>query len=107
MKHNWDLLRRQALIVLVVLAVSVAIVLEGISYAAGVLYNRTFEGQPSSPQAWQPTDWDVSIHSRDHQYWYALEPMHAHHGTDCAGFPATHEINSYTDAVFNCNNHIM
>ena len=33
--------------------------------------------------------------------------MQAQHGTNCAGPPATHEVHSYADAVFICNNHIM
>ncbi len=70
-------------------------------------YIETFDGSPDSPQPWQPTNWDVSVHSRDVDTWDALESMEARHGADCGAPPATHPISSYKDAVFQCRNHMM
>lgn len=66
-----------------------------------------FTGRPSSPQPYNPTTWDVLVHSRDRETWTQLEPMAAHHGADCSGPPNTHQISGYNQAVFTCNDHIM
>jgi hypothetical protein len=66
-----------------------------------------FDGAPSSPQPYNPSTWDVLVHSRDASTWKQLEPMAAHHGSNCAGAPASHQISQYADAVFLCNNHVM
>lgn len=70
-------------------------------------YLQTFDGDPSSPQAYRPADWDVTVHSRNNDTWYNLEPMNALHGSDCAGPPATHGNTSYEGSVFQCRNHMM
>ncbi|WP_255603941.1 hypothetical protein [Oscillochloris sp. ZM17-4] len=67
----------------------------------------TFDGDPASPQAWDEPGWEVTVHSRDGETWYQLEPMEAMHGTDCGAPPATHTIRSYQDTVFSCRNHMM
>ena len=66
-----------------------------------------FDGTPTSPQPYNPSSWDVVVHSRDMPTWKQLLPMAAHHGADCAGAPASHQITNYQDAVFLCNGHIM
>lgn len=74
---------------------------------------ETFDGSPSTPQPWHPADWDVQVHSRNPDTWTNLEPMTgtdaAHHGTDCAAPPATHDEPgmAYADAVFQCHDHVM
>jgi hypothetical protein len=62
-----------------------------------------------APGAPLPVGLDVQVHSRDANTWAdtAMESMQAQHGTNCAGPPATHEVHTYADAVFTCNNHIM
>src|SRR5829696_1968908 len=98
-RSNW----RRACIALVAALTALSAV-----YAAGSQENvRTFPGRPAAPAAWQPADWDVTVHSRDSGTWYTLEAMDAHHGSDCGAAPATHRIASYADAVFQCNDHIM
>jgi hypothetical protein len=67
----------------------------------------TFDGEPTSPQPWNPANWDVTIHSRDVETWYELESMEAAHGADCGAPPATHTITRYEDTVFTCRNHMM
>lgn len=67
----------------------------------------TFDGSPGSPRPYNPTNWDVLVHSRDYNTWKQLEPMAAHHGSDCGAAPATHQISAYPDAVFQCNDHLM
>jgi hypothetical protein len=73
----------------------------------GQTFLETFDGQPESPDAWLPDDWDVTIHSRNRDTHYALEPMDAMHGPDCSAPPATHRITRYEDAVFQCRDHLM
>lgn len=68
---------------------------------------ETFDGDPTSPQAWNPTDWDITIHSPNRDTWYAMNEMPAAHGSDCAPPPATHTVSAYADAVFICKNHMM
>jgi hypothetical protein len=79
----------------------------GPTSSSGRLFVETFDGTPTSPQPWAPSRWDVQVHSRDMETWDELEPMQAHHGTDCAGPPATHPVSSYDDAVFLCRDHMM
>jgi hypothetical protein len=67
----------------------------------------TFDGKPSAPLQFDPPTWDVQVHSRNVNTWKHLEPMQAHHGTNCAGFPATHQVSEYNQAVFQCNEHVM
>lgn len=67
-----------------------------------------FPGSPASPAAYSDPHLDVAVHSRNQDTWYSLEGMTAQHGADCSAPPATHvEIGSYSDAVFQCANHLM
>ena len=79
----------------------------GIAGAGAPSYASAFRGQPAAPAAWRPADWDVTVHSRDRETWAALEPMHAHHGSDCGAPPTTHAISGYDEAVFMCRDHVM
>ena len=72
-----------------------------------ITYNETFDGDPAQPLPWTPTNWDITVHSRDINTWDTLEPMKAGHGIDCAPSPASHLISQYQDAVFLCKNHVM
>lgn len=72
-----------------------------------VTYLETHDGDPTSPTPWIPSDWDITVHSRDEDTWFNLQGMDAAHGADCAGPPNTHPISAYQDTVFNCRNHIM
>jgi hypothetical protein len=66
-----------------------------------------FDGTPTTPQPYNPSTWDILVHSRDRETWKQLEPMAAHHGADCSGPPNTHQVSGYDQAVFLCNGHIM
>ncbi len=68
---------------------------------------ETFDGRPDHPQPWHPDNWDVTIHSRDRETFYNLEPMDAGHSAHCGAPPAMHHVDSYEDAVFQCNDHVM
>jgi len=70
-------------------------------------FEATFDGTPSSPEPWQPSNWDVTVHSRDRGPESALDPMAAHHGSNCGAPTATHTVDSYAGAVFICRNHLM
>ena len=71
------------------------------------VFLETFDGTPSSPTPWKSLDWDITVHSRDEPFIYALKPMNAQHGPNCEGPPVTHNISAYEDAVFSCKNHTM
>lgn len=70
-------------------------------------FQESFDGQPTSPQPWNPLNWDVTVHSRDVDTWNQLETMAAMHGPDCAPPPATHQMSAYEDAAFQCRDHMM
>lgn len=54
------------------------------------------------------SDWDIAIHSRAPNTWYALDSMEAQHGMNCAGPPATHQLHGeHAAAVFLCRDHLM
>lgn len=72
-----------------------------------VAFLETFDGEPSEPTPWNPTYWDVTVHSRDIGTWFTLQSMDAMHSSACEGPPLTHPINQYEDAVFSCRNHMM
>ncbi|MCC6179596.1 MAG: hypothetical protein IT305_30160 [Chloroflexi bacterium] len=74
---------------------------------AGTAWSDSFDGRPASPTPFRPTGWDVTVHSRDRETWKSLEPMLAHHGSDCAPYPASHPVTRYDDAAFICNDHLM
>jgi hypothetical protein len=62
--------------------------------------------------AWNPSNWDVTVHSRDVDTWERLPAVEAHHDEACssplAEKPlATHAVTSYEDAVFQCRDHVM
>lgn len=67
------------------------------------------------PTPWKPADFDVAIHSRDPDTWYAPERFRAMHGPNCAphqdATPFTdagsHEVTTYDDLNFRCRNHMM
>jgi hypothetical protein len=65
-------------------------------------------GMPSSPQQWQPSNWDVQVHIRDMQHaGDAIDPQMADHGADCSAPPAQHRITTWQQAVFVCHSHVM
>jgi hypothetical protein len=68
---------------------------------------ETFDGWPATPEPWRPNNWDVTVHSRDIETWYELEPMAAMHAANCDPPPAVHTIHTYTDTVFRCRDHLM
>ena len=71
------------------------------------IFRETFDGDPTSPQPWQPLNWDITVHSRDRHTWNSLDSMDAAHGPDCSPPPATHRISAYEDTVYLCKNHMM
>ncbi len=68
---------------------------------------ESFDGEPDHPTAWNSTNWDITVHSRDADTWLALETMQADHGANCEPPPTTHLISAYEDTVFQCKNHMM
>ncbi len=70
-------------------------------------FTESFDLDPATPTAWNPANWDVTVHVRSRDNYYALEPVDADHGPDCGPPPATHTISAYEDAVYNCKNHMM
>ncbi len=77
------------------------------AFAQSGYWISMFTGTPAAPLPYDPSTWDVQVHSRDVAYWKQLEGMNAHHGSNCAGYPNVHPISSYDDAVYQCNDHVM
>ncbi len=76
--------------------------------AANGEFLETFDGNsPSTPQPWEPKNWDITVHSRNRDLLYSLTPMNAGHGPNCEPPPLTHLISGYEDAVYLCRNHMM
>lgn len=71
------------------------------------VFYEDFEGDPDAPLAWDSEDWDLAVHSRGIEYFYHLESMAADHGPNCEPPPATHELDTYEQAVYQCKNHLM
>ena len=68
---------------------------------------ESFDIDPTLPTSWRSSEWDVTIHVRSRDNYYALEPAEADHGPDCGPPPATHEVTSYEHVVYSCKNHMM
>lgn len=64
-------------------------------------------GSPPTPVPFDEAGWDVQLYSRDRHTWYEPEPMDAHHGMDCAGYPGVHRVTRYDQMVYRCRDHIM
>jgi hypothetical protein len=97
------------LIVTVALVLSVLLAPHGAQAAPSSWSDSLAEyGMPSSPQPWQPSNWDVQVHIRDMQRsGDAIDPQRADHGADCSAPPAQHPISAWQQAVFVCHNHVM
>lgn len=67
----------------------------------------SFDGSPASPLPFDEAGWDVQLTSRDTDTWRAPQPMDAHHGADCGGFPATHRVTAWEELAYRCRDHIM
>jgi len=72
----------------------------------------TFDGAPPAPEPFtqlNQADFDVQVHSRNPDTWYALEGMDAQHGPGCE-LPTTgltHHNTSYEGVWFKCRDHVM
>ncbi|KAB8142423.1 hypothetical protein F8S13_15690 [Chloroflexia bacterium SDU3-3] len=69
-------------------------------------FTEGFSIATSAPRRWKPDDWDITVHRREptDQYEHAIQ---ASHGPDCGAPPATHSIQSFSDAAYLCKNHLM
>jgi hypothetical protein len=70
-----------------------------------------FEGQPPNPLSYTSggflNGWNVTIDGAENGD-QTMEPnTAAHHGPDCGAPPATHNVTSFDDAVFQCRDHFM
>jgi len=92
------------------LLAAVAAILFGVVVSHGSAPG-TFDGAPSAPLSYSSGSfldgWDVQVHSRDPDSWFALPAIDAQHGGDCSAPPATHPNTSYEGSVFQCKDHIM
>jgi hypothetical protein len=64
-------------------------------------------GMPATPAMWNPSNFDVQIHTRDMQSGSGNDSHLADHGADCGAPPATHMVSGWQQAVFVCHNHVM
>ncbi len=71
--------------------------------AAAVAFNEPIDSFPNEPQPWQPTDWDVVVHSKEVNTWSQLDTVSADFSPTCAPSPASHPVTAHEDAVFVCD----
>lgn len=71
------------------------------------VFQETFDSDPAQPTAWQPTNWDVTTHTRDRERLYAPLPVNGAHGANCEPPPSSHLITSYENLVYQCRSHLM
>lgn len=76
-------------------------------HADSSAFAESFDGQPSGPEPWRPSNWAVAISASDSRDGIGLPPMPAHHGADCSAPPAEHVVSTVADALFLCNGHLM
>ncbi len=62
---------------------------------------------PGAPTAWNQRDFGVDTHIDAPSHWVTPLSMAAQHGPDCSPPPATHPLTSWTEAVFQCHDHVM
>lgn len=77
---------------------------------APISFLETFTGKPTNPTPWNRRDWDVFQTSRDIRSWAAPDPVDAHHAFSNCGDVASggsHHVDSWSETVFQCNDHVM
>jgi hypothetical protein len=73
----------------------------------GEAFVENFDADPSTPQPWRPSNWDIQYHTRDFKFWAAAEPMMGHNGPNCESAPAEHRITTWADSTYVCLHHMM
>lgn len=71
---------------------------------------ETFDGKPEHPTPWNAMDWDVFQTIRDPVAWEHPDPVDAHHAFHNCGDVAdggSHQIATWGETVFQCNDHVM
>jgi len=78
------------------------VVISTVALAGG--YLLTFDGAPPMPTAYRPSlSFDSVVHVNDDDF----TPVNAGHGPSCEAPPATHPVQSFDNAVFQCKDHLM
>jgi hypothetical protein len=92
----------------------------GVAGAQSTTFRETWDGNPSTPQRWQPSNWDITLTGNRNEP-TLISSMNAHHGPACqppkvdpdAPFHyqrnplVTHPINSNEQTAFLCRGHMM
>lgn len=73
----------------------------------GEAFVENFDADPTSPQPWQPDNWDLQFHNRDPAFWATPEPMEGHNSSSCGAAPAQHAISTWRDSTYVCLHHLM
>lgn len=73
----------------------------------GEAFVENFDADPTSPQAWQPDNWDIQFHNRESPFWATPEPMMGHNSATCGAAPAHHAITTWRDSTYVCLHHLM
>src|SRR5688500_11426047 len=110
--HMQGRIRAKSWWVLIALVALAVVLIGGLSRSTpGVAQSTTFlhafNGNPSAPQPWQPSNWDVQKHQRGPEHWQTPSPMHAQHGHDCGPPPADHMIDTWEETTCLCRDHLM
>lgn len=100
-------MRRLSILSIILAAFVAALPVSTQAQAQAQGFSDTFDGSPSGPQPFVSSHWDTLVHHRSANIGSPLEAMAAHHGSNCAGYPGTHQVSTVADSVFACNGHVM
>lgn len=85
------------------------------SATAGAVFSEGWDGEPATPEPWNPSDWMVLSHWRDPVNWMDGKAVDAHHsGVNCGDVTASgddpgtlHVVDARDEGRYRCKNHLM
>lgn len=77
------------------------------SAEANQTFNEPVNSSPATPQAWQPTDWDITSYNKNPAHWSTFDAVDGDYGANCDALPATHSVTTFADSVYNCDGRVM
>ncbi|MGB1251696.1 MAG: hypothetical protein ACPG8W_13845 [Candidatus Promineifilaceae bacterium] len=77
------------------------------SAEANQTFTESIDSTPASPQAWEPTDWEITSYNKDPANWSTFATVDGDYGANCEAQPATHSVQSFADSVYVCDGRVM
>ena len=97
------------IVALCLLAIGLVLVAFGDSFSAEAnqTFTETVDGTPSSPQPWEPSNWEITSYNKNPAHWSTFDAVDGDYGTGCEALPATHSVTTFADSVYNCDGRVM